>query len=144
VIALDTNVLVYAHRVEAPFHERAKDAIVELATGRASWAIPWPCVHEFLGNVTNPRIYKTPTPVERALAQVEQWLGAPTVVLLCEDAGYWQTLRDLVVRSKVAGAKVHDARVAALCLRHGVSELWTADRDFSRFGELCAKNPFVA
>jgi predicted nucleic acid-binding protein len=44
---------------------------------------------------------------------------------------------------RVTGAKVHDARIAALCLSHGVSELWSADRDFSRFPDLKTRNPLV-
>ena len=144
MIAVDTNVLVYSHPTEAPFHERAKLAVDSLAEGRDPWAVPWPCVHEFLGNVTNPRIYKAPTPLERALSQVGQWLGSPSVLLLAEDDGYWRALRDVLQVARVVGAKVHDARIAALCLRHGVSELWTADRDFTRFGALRTRNPVVS
>jgi hypothetical protein len=43
----------------------------------------------------------------------------------------------------ITGPAVHDARVAALCLAHGVRELWTADRDFSRFPRLRAVNPLL-
>jgi predicted nucleic acid-binding protein len=39
---------------------------------------------------------------------------------------------------------VHDARIAALCLQHGVRELWSADRDFNRFPALRTRNPLVA
>jgi predicted nucleic acid-binding protein len=53
-------------------------------------------------------------------------------------------LRPLLLAARIAGPRVHDARVAALCLQHGVRELWTADRDFSRFAELRAINPLVA
>lgn len=41
------------------------------------------------------------------------------------------------------GPRVHEARIAALCLLHGVGELWSADRDFSRFPELEVRNPLV-
>ena len=44
---------------------------------------------------------------------------------------------------KVAGPLVHDARIAALCLDHGVHEFWTADRDFARFPDLRVRNPLV-
>ena len=63
MIAVDTNILVYAHREESPFHEKALDCITELAEGRASWAIPWPCVHEFFSIATHPRIYDPPSPI---------------------------------------------------------------------------------
>lgn len=143
MIALDTNLLVYAHREEAPLHEGAFATLRGLAEGRAPWAIPWPCLHEFLAIVTHPRIFTPPTPLARALDQVGAWLASPTLVLLSESAGYWERLQRVVSKGRVAGAQVHDARVAALCLHHGVAELWTADRDFSRFPALKTRNPLV-
>jgi toxin-antitoxin system PIN domain toxin len=132
VIAVDTNILVYAHRGDSAFHEAAAAVVRDLAEGSRSWAVPWPCLHEFLAIVTHPRIYDPPTPVERALTQVEAWLDAPTLVLLAESSDHWPQLRTLVAAG-ATGAKVHDARIAALCAGSGVTELWTADRDFSRF-----------
>lgn len=144
MIAVDTNLLVYAHREDSQWHPAARDLVGELAEGAAPWAIPWPCLHEFLAIVTHPRIYVPPTPANAALAQVAAWLESPTLVLLGEGHGYWDTLQEVLRTSRVAGAQVHDARVAALCLHHRVRELWTADRDFSRFGRLATRNPLVA
>ena len=144
MIAVDTNILVYAHRVDSPWHELASERVAGLAEGRAPWAIAWPCLHEFLAIVTHPRIYHPPTPRARALDQVSAWLEAPTLLLLAESTGYWEQLRTLLEAGRVAGAQVHDARVAALCRHHGVQELWTAGRDFSRFADLSIRNPLVA
>lgn len=143
MIALDTNILVYAHREDAPFHAAASRCVAELAEGRASWAIPWPCLHEFLAIVTHPRIYSLPTPMSAALDQVEAWIESPMLVLLMESEQHWPALRTLLSSSRVVGAQVHDARVAALCRQHGVRELWSADRDFNRFSELKVVNPLV-
>jgi predicted nucleic acid-binding protein len=66
------------------------------------------------------------------------------LVLLAESAQYWSELRGLLSASKVTGPQVHDARIAALCIQHGVRELWSADRDFSRFKGLKVVNPLVA
>ena len=143
MIALDTNILVYAHREDSPFHEAAFRRVAELAEGMATWAIPWPCLHEFLAVVTHPRIYAPPTPLTLALDQVEAWLESPTLTLLAESATHWPALRGLLSGSHVAGAQIHDARIAALCRQHGIRELWTADRDFSRFAGLAAVNPLV-
>jgi toxin-antitoxin system PIN domain toxin len=140
VIAVDTNILVYAHREDSPFHEAAARRLAELAEGNAAWAIPWPCVHEFLAIVTHPRIYDPPTPIPVALAQVDAWRESPTLVLLSESDQHWLELRDLVTKGQVSGGRIHDARVAALCRQHGVRELWSADRDFSRFAGLTAVN----
>lgn len=144
MIAIDTNVLVYAHRRDGAWHDSAAGRVRDLAEGRSPWAIPWPCVHEFLAIVTHPNIYSPPTPVETALAQVEAWLESPSVVVLSETEGYWERLRETVESGRIVGPRVHDARVAALCIHHGVSELWSADRDFSRFQALRVVNPLVA
>ena len=77
MIAVDTNLLVYAHREDSSFYEAAYSCILELAEGHASWAIPWPCIHEFLAIVTHPRIYAPPTPLEKAIDQVEAWIESP-------------------------------------------------------------------
>ena len=143
MIAVDTNILVYAHREESVFHVPAFDCISELAEGRAAWAIPWPCLHEFLGIVTHPRIHDPPTPLVAALDQVDAWMQSPSLVVLAESDQHWTELRRILTVSKVAGPRVHDARIAALCQQHGVRELWSADRDFSRFTELKIVNPLV-
>jgi predicted nucleic acid-binding protein len=91
--------------------------------------------------VTHPRIFDPPTPRARALRQVEAWLESPSLVLLAEGEGYWLDLRALVEGGRIEGPRVHDARIAALCLGHGVRELWSADRDFSRFPDLPVRNP---
>jgi toxin-antitoxin system PIN domain toxin len=143
LIAVDTNILVYAHRHDSPWFERSQEALRPLVEGTASWAIPWPCIHEFLAISTHPNIYRPPTELSRALEQVAALLASPSLLLLSEPAGYGPVLGRLLTAGRVTGAKVHDARIAALCLCHGVSELWSADRDFSRFPELKTRNPLV-
>lgn len=143
MIAVDTNLLLYAHRRESEWHERAAALVRSLAEGRAHWAIPWPCVHEFLAIATHPRVYNPPTPVPLALGQVEAWMESPSLVLLHEGDGHWPTLRALVESARSSGPRVHDARIASLCLSHAVTELWTVDRDFSRFPRLRAVNPLT-
>jgi toxin-antitoxin system PIN domain toxin len=143
VIAVDTNILIYAHREDSPFHHVAARCVAGLAQGPAPWAIPWPCLHEFLAIVTHARIYDPPTPIPAALDQVDAWLEAPSLVLLAEAEQYWTELRSVLTTGRVAGARVHDARIAALCRQHGVRELWSADRDFSRFSELAVRNPLT-
>lgn len=144
MIAVDTNVLVHAHREDSEWHDAAVHRLASLAEGRSPWAIPWPCVHEFAAIVTHPRIFAPPTPLATAIDQIEAWLESPALVLLAESEGYWPLLRGLLERAKVAGPKVHDARIAALCAQHGVRELWSADRDFGLFPGLAVTNPLVA
>ena len=141
MIAVDTKVLVYAHRSDSPFHVSAEQCLRVLAQARAPWAIAWPCLHEFYSVVTHPRIFKQPTPVERACEQIDAWLESPALQLLTETGEHWLALRELLKHADVRGPMVHDARIAAVCLSHGVHELWTADRDFNRFPPLRTRNP---
>jgi uncharacterized protein len=144
VIAVDTNILVYAHRQDSPWNAQAADCLRAIAEGYAPWALPWPCVHEFLAIVTHPRIYSPPTAAKRALEQASDWLQAPTLVPIGETSGYWEVLQRLIQDAKIVGPRIHDARVAAICMYHHVTELWTADRDFSRFPGISTRNPLIA
>jgi len=143
MIALDTNLLVYAHRRDSPFHAAAKKLVGDLAAGQTAWAIPWPCLHEFYGIVTRARVFSPPSTPDEGMRQIDIWLEAPALHLLAEGATHWAQLRELIVRAKVQGPLMHDARIAALCLSHGVRELWSADRDFSRFPALRTRNPLM-
>ena len=143
MIAVDTNILVAFMRSEYPHHDRARARIRELAEGPAPWALPWACVHEFLAVTTNPRIFRVPLPTSQAIAAIDALLESPAARLIAEGPGYWETLRSLLAGGDVSGSKVHDARIAAVCLTHGVTELWTADRDFGRFPPLRVRNPCV-
>lgn len=143
MIAVDTNVLVYAHRREPVEHARAWELLRGLAEGGEPWAIPWPCVYEFFSVVTNPRIWKeTASTPERAWLQLEAWFDAPVVRVLAETADFSVVLAGFARRPRVRGPVIHDARVAAICIAHGVEKLYTRDRDFALFPELVTENPF--
>ena len=141
--AVDTNILVYAHRRETAEHEQALELLKELAEGAEGWAIPWPCIYEFFSVVTNARIWKerASSPAQ-AWEQIAGWTSSPSLQLLSETEEFLTVLERLVKRPRVRGPVVHDARVAALCLAHGVEALISRDRDFGIFPELEIENPF--
>jgi toxin-antitoxin system PIN domain toxin len=143
VIAIDTNLLVFAHRADSPDHERTVAALTPVIEGRSPWAIPWACIHEFISISTHPSIYKPASTMAEAVGFLETLLTSPQLNLLAESLGYFEKLRALAFSSRVSGPRIHDARIAALCLHHGVEELWTADRDFSIFPQLRTRNPLV-
>jgi uncharacterized protein len=143
MIAVDTNLLVYAHRAECTFYSAAFERIQSLAEGSRPWGIPVACLHEFLSVVTNPKIFKPASSFEQALAQVNAWLESPQVHLLHSGMQHWSILSELTRKAKLQGGQFHDARIAAICIENGVSTLWTADRDFGRFKALKTLNPLV-
>jgi predicted nucleic acid-binding protein len=93
---------------------------------------------------TNPRIYDPPTATAVALEYVDALLQSPSIVTLAETDLHWTTFAPLMAAGRIAGGRVHDARVAAICIQHGVRELWSADRDFSRFPGFAVVNPLIA
>lgn len=143
MIAIDSNILIQAHRADLPFHARATTCMSDLASSDQPWMIPWPCVHEFLAVVTNLRVFKVPTPLDDAIRQVDLWFESPMLTLGAETSAHWPALTGVLRKSRVVGGTIHDARIAAICLALGVRELWSADRDFVRFGDLRIRNPLA-
>ena len=143
MIAVDTQLLVYAFRKDAVFHSESIRALKKLAESGQPWAIPWPCVHEFLNIATHPKIYTPTAEVEDALRALLAWKKSPSLELLGETDDYFEILSDILQSTKVRGPTIHDARIAAICVAHGVKTLWTIDRDFSRFQMINANNPLI-
>ena len=143
MIAVDTNLLVYAHRREASAGAEAHRVMVRLSEGDEAWAIPWPCCYEFLSVVTNRRIWKDhATTPERAWRQFQAWTASPSNHMIGETDDFADILDRFVKRPHVVAGVVHDARIAAVCVAHGVEALLTRDRDFSLFPELRTRDPF--
>ena len=144
MIALDTNILVYARREEAPHHEPARELRKRVAEGDSPWAVPWPCIYEFVRVVTHPRVFDPPTPLESVLEDLDSLMQSPSLTLIREGQRHATFMQRLLKAGQAAGNLAHDAHIAALCVEHGVSELWTADRDFARFSGIPVRNPFSA
>jgi uncharacterized protein len=144
MIAVDTNILVYAHRAELPHHAAARTLVTQLASGATPWAIPWPCLYELVKVITHPRVFRPPTTLDDAVAVVESLAASPSVVLLGQGPSHLHHLRRAVDDGRPTGSLIHDAHIVALALEHGVTELLSADRDFNRFRGLTVRDPFTS
>lgn len=142
--AIDTNVLVYAEVVTSKHHVAARTLLADLAEGPIPWALPWPCIYEFLRVVTHPRVFHPPVPSGIARADLAAILASPTVRVLAETPRHQEVLDAVLAESGVTGNLIHDAHIVALCRDHGVSEILTADRDFLRFRGIKTTDPFTA
>lgn len=132
MIAVDTNILVYAHREEAPQHTSALAALTELADGQAAWALPVFVVAEFLRVVTHPNM-TPPTAASEAIAKLDLLLDSPSLRLLFPGNRYWEILKRAALDAAVRGNLFVDAQIVAVCLEHGATTILTEDRDFRRF-----------
>ena len=136
MVALDSNVLIAAHRSEHDLHQAARRRLLEIAQGEAPWGLPVFCIPEFLRVVTHARVFTPPTTLPVALTFVDRLLESPTLRLLLPGDSFWDHMRAVTESSDARGNLVFDAQIAALCQEHGAIDLVTADRDFSRFSGL--------
>ena len=143
MIAIDTNLLIYSHRGDSEFHEPAVEVLDSLRHQAGPWAIPWPCIHEFIAIATHTGIFRPASTLAQAFGFIDSLFAAPQLEVLAEGPGYLERLRVISSAARLSGPRIHDARIAALCLHHGVSELWSADRDFSAFPQIKVRNPLV-
>lgn len=136
MIAIDTNILVYAHRDSFPLHAIAARRLRELAEGPVPWALPIFCIGEFCRVVTHSRVLSPPSSMDTALLAIERLLAAPSTRLLLPGETFVHHFETCVRQAGATGNLVFDAQIAAVCREHGVNRLLTADRDFARFAEL--------
>lgn len=133
MIAVDTNILVYAHREESPQHDRALRTLRDLAEGADAWALPVFVLGEFLRGVTHHRIFDPPSSRDRALQALDALMASPTVRVLHPGERFWTLLRAALDEASGTGNLVLDAEIVAVCREHGVTTVLSEDRDFRRF-----------
>ena len=143
MIAIDTNILVYAHVPSFAQHASALAALERLANSGASWGVPWPCAHEFCAVITNRKWRSDALDAAGAVAILRSWESASNFRFLGATPQHLARLAQTLLLSQAQGGQVHDARIVATCLEHNVAELWSADRDFSRFPGLRTRNPLT-
>jgi toxin-antitoxin system PIN domain toxin len=137
---VDTNVLIYAHRPEAERHEDYRDWLQGVVDGPEPYAVSDFAVNGLVRVITNRRIYKTPTPLDRALAAASQVRNQPHAEVVNPGPRFWPIFTDVCRSANAIGKLIPDAYLAALAIEHGC-ELITADRDFGRFPGLRCRHP---
>jgi toxin-antitoxin system PIN domain toxin len=136
LIAVDTNVLIYAHRRETERHAEALRRLSALAEGDSPWGLPVFCIAEFVRVVTHLRVFTPPTDLRTALDFVDRLLESPSSRLLLPGQSYVSAFRRICEAAEVRGNLAFDAQIVASCIEHGVRDLITADRDFARFAAI--------
>ncbi len=133
MIAVDTNVLVYAHRSGPRQHSGALVWLRHLAEGNVPWAIPVFCLGEFVRVVTHPRVLDPPSTLDQALTALRGLLASPMARVLSPGPRYPTLFEEAVQGADARGNLAFDAQIAAVCQEQGATRLLTLDRDFARF-----------
>ena len=129
---VDVNVLVYAHRLDAPRHADYAAWLRDLLAGQEPYGISDLVLSGFLRIVTNPKVFRQPTPMDTALDFAGVIRSQPNCVPVEPGQRHWDLFAGLCRSAGVKGNLVPDAYLAALAIESG-SEWITTDRDFSRF-----------
>ncbi|MDJ0791882.1 MAG: type II toxin-antitoxin system VapC family toxin [Acidimicrobiia bacterium] len=139
----DVNVLVNAHRADAPHHEPCRSALEASLEAPQSFGLSPIVMSGFLRVVTHRRVFAVPTPTEHAVEFVERLRAYPQAVLIEPGRRHWQIFLSLLDEARTTGNLIPDAYLAALAIESG-SEFVTTDRDFARFPGLDWTDPLAA
>lgn len=95
----------------------------------------------YLCLVTSAAVVAPPLPLGAALDNLEAITSLPHVRMLSEQEGFPAVYREVINGLAIRGNLVPDSHLAALLRQHGVTTLYTNDRDFRRFKFLTVRNP---
>jgi toxin-antitoxin system PIN domain toxin len=142
MILVDVNVLIYAHREQAPDHARYRDWLLDATQGPQPYGYSELVLSGFLRIVTNPRVFADPTPPERAIVFVERLREPSNAIPISPGPRHWAIFIDLCKRANARGNLIPDTYFAALAIESG-NEWITTDRDYARFPGLSWRHPLA-
>jgi toxin-antitoxin system PIN domain toxin len=134
VLAVDTNVLVYAADADSPFHRPCRDWLERQRSRPDAWYTSWPILYEFLRVTTHPRVMRRPWRAAAAWKFVTALLASPGLAVLIPTQRHADVATEVLMElPHLAGNLVHDAHTAILMREHGVRRICTRDTDFNQF-----------
>jgi toxin-antitoxin system PIN domain toxin len=143
MIAIDTNLLIYAHRSSVPEHSRAREAIERAACDPRGWGIALGTIVEFWSVVTHSSIRGRPSTAKEALGFIESMVVTGNAEIWMPGPGFAQRLMQAAAALKVSGPRIFDLQIALTAFENGAHELWTNDSHFQAVPGLQVKNPIV-
>jgi uncharacterized protein len=141
MIAIDTNLLVYAQRRHAVEHRAAQKTIERAIADPRGWGISLSCITEFWCVVTHPAISGGPSPAKDACGFLQALVSNGGASIWTPGAGFWERLTQLASDLGVAGHRVYDLQIALIALENGATEIWSHDRAFAGLPGLLVRDP---
>jgi toxin-antitoxin system PIN domain toxin len=142
VLAVDTNILVYAADVDSKFHAPCRDWLERQRKRPDAWYTTWSIIYEFLRVTTHPRVMRRPWNATAAWQFVAALLASPGLSLLVATERHADVAAEVVAElPHLSGNLIHDAHTAILMREHGIKRICTRDTDFTRFPFLEVMDP---
>jgi uncharacterized protein len=143
VIAVDTNLLVYAHRAGTPQHRAARRAIERAANDDAGWGIALASLAEFWSVTTHPASAGRPSTPAEASAFLRSLVQSGGAQFWQPGSGFTDRLLALAVDRRVQGPRIFDLQIALTAVEHGAHVIWTHDRNFLSLPGLRVHDPLA-
>ena len=143
MLLIDVNVLVYAHRADAPDHGAYFDWLAGVVNGEQAFGVADQILSGFLRVVTHPRVFTPPSSFQAARTFADQLRDQPHAVRIAPGPRHWAIFMKLCEKGGAKGNLIPDAYLAALAIEHGC-EWITTDRDFARFPGLRWRHPLAS
>lgn len=141
MIAVDTNILIYAHRAGCPEHRAATAALERAVSNPAGWGISFSSLSEFWAQVTHPKVPGGPSTVDKASAFLNQLMGELGAVVFTPGPGFEVRLTTTARQLKASGHHIFDIQIALMALDQGAAQLWTHDKSMLRVPGLKYSDP---
>ncbi len=141
---LDTNILVYSADSASPFHTKATELLEQVAAGPDLTYLLWPVIMGYLRISTHPSIFRSPLTTNIAQSNINDLLFRPHIRTAGEPDNFWQTIHQLSQETPASGNQVPDLHLVALMRAHGISTIWSHDRDLRRFSGIQVRDPLGA
>lgn len=134
MLAVDTNILVYAADADSQFHIPCRDWLERQRARPGAWYTTWGIVYEFLRVTTHPRVLRRPWSTPAAWKFVTTLLASPGLDILVPTKRHSDVAEEVILELPyLAGNLLHDAHTAILMREHGIGRICTRDTDFNRF-----------
>ncbi|OHD73237.1 MAG: hypothetical protein A2177_16350 [Spirochaetes bacterium RBG_13_68_11] len=141
MIAVDTNLLVYAHRAGCPEHDAARRAIEEAASDADGWGIPSTCLLEFWSVVTHPSSIGGGSSPESARGFIEALIETAGAAILPPSTASAARCMQITEQLDIRGSRIFDVQIGLAALEAGADEIWTHDAGFIGLPGLKVRDP---
>ncbi len=137
---IDVNILIGAHRTDAPKHTEISQWLMHALQNYPGVAVSELVLSGFLRIVTHPKVFQKPTPPMEALAFIKDFRERKAVRIAVPGDAHWAIFTELLQRYEATGNLIPDAYHAALALEQGYTWI-SLDRGFARYTSLHWRHP---